>query len=45
MPVTEERLRKVVLWLEKIKKAKKAQLSNWEVDEYYERYLKKFDME
>lgn len=45
-PVTEEQIqnmRELVIRLDNQKKIDEAQISNWEVDDYYERNLKKFD--
>jgi hypothetical protein len=40
-----ERLRQMVVRLNKLKKVDEARVSNWELDRYYEDNLKKYDTE
>lgn len=41
----EERIRKLSIRLNKQKENEVNQLTNWEVDDYYEKNLKKYDTE
>lgn len=40
-----QEIRDLIIRLRKIKKEEERQLSNWEIDDHYERNLKKFDTE
>jgi hypothetical protein len=47
-PVTEEQeqnIKDLIIRLNKQKQDEAGQISNWEIDDYYERNLKKYDVE